>query len=291
MINKINKIILGTVQMGLPYGINNKTGQISEQESHKILKFAYDSGIDTLDTAEAYGDAHKIIGNFHRENPAIKFNIITKLPHNFKGNIGDTIQKYCETLDVVHLEAIMFHSYTTFTEHSDSINSLVNLKSERLVKSIGVSIYNNFEFEDLLNYEQIDLIQLPFNLLDNLSQKDNLLTIAKEKGKTVHSRSAFLQGLFFKDLTDNNTIVQALKKELTEIKEIATIENLDLLSLALNYCLQIEDIDKVLIGVDSLKQLIHNLAIIDKSISNEGIERINKINVANKSLLNPSLWK
>lgn len=291
MSNKSNKIILGTVQMGLPYGVNNKTGQIAEEESHRILKFAYDSGIYTLDTAEAYGTAHSIIGNFHRKNPAIKFDIITKLPHNFKGNIKDTIQEYCEVLGVEQLEAIMFHSYTTFVEHSDSLTDLVDLKSAGLAKSIGVSIYNNSEFENLLNYEQIDLIQLPFNLLDNLSQKDNLLIIAKEKGKTIHSRSAFLQGLFFKDLADNNAIVQALKKELSEIHKLTVIENLGISSLALNYCLQIEDIDKVLIGVDSLNQLIDNLSIIDESISNEGINRINEIIVEDKSLLNPSLWK
>ena len=286
-----HKIILGTVQMGIPYGINNKTGKISEEESHQILKYAYNSGINTLDTAEAYGEAHAIIGNFHRKNPDIKFKVITKLPHNFKGNIEDTIKEYCEVLCVEQLEAIMFHSYTTFTHHSDSLNDLVNLKSQNLVRLIGVSIYNNFEFEDLLNYNQIDLIQLPFNLLDNISQKGTLLKTAREKNKVIHSRSAFLQGIFFKDLADNNQVVQALKEELHEIHSIATTENLDIASLALNYCLQIDAIDNVLIGVDSLNQLIENLAILGKPISSDGIERINKIAVADKNLLNPSLWK
>ncbi|RYU92902.1 aldo/keto reductase [Emticicia agri] len=286
-----NKIILGTVQMGIPYGINNKTGKISEEESHQILKYAYEAGIHTLDTAEAYGEAHAIIGSFHRENPDIRFKVITKLPHNFKGNIENTVKNYCEVLCVEQLEAIMFHSYTTFTQHTDSLDELVDLKSQNLIKLIGVSIYNNNEFEDLLNYAQIDLIQLPFNLLDNVSQKGNLLNIARENNKVIHSRSAFLQGIFFKDIEDPNPVVQALKKELQEIHTIATTENLEISSLALNYCLQIEAIDNVLIGVDSLNQLIENLTILGKPISSDSINRINKIVVADKNLLNPSLWK
>ena len=42
---KISKLILGTAQMGLDYGINNSLGKIKKEESFKILKNAYDFGI------------------------------------------------------------------------------------------------------------------------------------------------------------------------------------------------------------------------------------------------------
>ena len=64
-----NKLILGTVQMGLPYGINNSTGKVSLEDSLEILDYAFENGIKTLDTAEAYGNAHEVIGIFHHHNP------------------------------------------------------------------------------------------------------------------------------------------------------------------------------------------------------------------------------
>ena len=71
----MSKFILGTVQMGLDYGINNSIGKISVEESFKILLKAYLSGITTLDTAEVYGEAHQLIGDFHRSHPEFKFQI------------------------------------------------------------------------------------------------------------------------------------------------------------------------------------------------------------------------
>ena len=68
--------------MGLPYGVNNSLGKISFENSCQILAKAFDLGISTLDTAEAYGDAHRVIGEFHKANPKVKFNVITKIPHD-----------------------------------------------------------------------------------------------------------------------------------------------------------------------------------------------------------------
>ena len=78
--NFANKLILGTAQMGLDYGINNHKGKISQKESLSILKVAYNSGIRILDTAEAYGDAHQLIGNYHKN----KIILNLKLSLNFR---------------------------------------------------------------------------------------------------------------------------------------------------------------------------------------------------------------
>ena len=87
----IEKIILGTVQMGLDYGINNSSGKISLDDSCIIFSKAFELGINTIDTAEAYGNAHQVIGKFHLLNPKIKFKVITKIPHDII--IGEIEQK------------------------------------------------------------------------------------------------------------------------------------------------------------------------------------------------------
>ena len=126
------KLILGTVQMGLDYGINSKFGKISFKESHQILLKAYKSGVITLDTAEAYGNAHQVIGEFHRSNPNHKFNIVTKVPHNFDSHsIENKIKEYLKDLEVNYLEVLMFHSFDSFKSNLGTVDKLLELKSNQ----------------------------------------------------------------------------------------------------------------------------------------------------------------
>ncbi len=287
--NMLNKIILGTVQMGLPYGIRNG-GALDYKDSEIILNRAYDVGIKELDTAEAYGNAHKVIGKYHELNPGQQFKVITKLPKEIDSNIESKINQYLNDLRVKELESIMFHAFDTLKQNPQALNVLQNLKEQNLINKIGVSIYTNEEFESLLNYDEVDLIQLPYNLLDNQNVRGEIIELAKEKSKIIHTRSAFLQGLFFMNPADKNKTVKSLKAELLLLRDIARVENLTVASLALNYCLQKKSIDKVLIGVDNINQFEQNLSISGQTITEESMERINKIFIVNQNLLNPALW-
>jgi len=286
-----SKFILGTVQMGLPYGINNTKGKGSLDDSLEILGHAFDNGIRILDSAEAYGNAHEIIGKFHNKYPHKIFKVITKLPNRKNVDILVKVEDYLKELNLNQLETLMFHSYDSYQNNIENFNILNKLKSEKKIKSIGVSVYTNDEIEKVILNDNIDIIQLPFNLFDNTNLRSDILMKAKSKGKIIHTRSALLQGLFFKDLNDTNNIVQKLKKELALISEISRKENTSISALALSYCLIQKTIDNVLIGVDSLNQLKDNIKSIHYKISPQIIEHINTIKIKNLDLLNPSLWK
>ena len=96
--------------------------------------------------------------------------------------------------------------------------------------------------------------------------------------------------MFFKDVSDSNAIVQKLKKELSGIKDIAKEANLSMSDLSLSFCLLQKNIDNVLIGVDSVKQLMENFNALKCVISQENRDKINAIKVQNLDVLNPSLW-
>jgi len=286
-----NKLILGTVQMGLPYGINNNSGKISLQNSIEILEYAFNNGIETLDSAESYGNAHEVIGIFHDQNPNKIFRVITKLPHQVNDDIVKKVDGYLKELKVNQLETLMFHSYASYEENIENFGLLKRLKLDKKIKTIGVSVYTNNEIEKVILNDDIDIIQLPFNLFDNTNLRSDILMKAKSKGKIIHTRSALLQGLFFKDIDDTNKIVQKLKKELTLISEISRNEKTSISALALSYCLHQKTIDNVLIGVDSLSQLKDNIKSISYKITPQTIEHIDTIEIKNLDLLNPSLWK
>jgi aryl-alcohol dehydrogenase-like predicted oxidoreductase len=287
----MSKIILGTVQMGLYYGINNKLGKISLEESHQILLRAYVSGITTLDTAEAYGNSHKVIGEFHKSYPNYRFNIVTKIPHSIeKNSIEIKIKEYLEDLGVNCIEILMFHSFDSFKSNQFTVDKLLELKSSGLINHIGVSVYSNDQLKYLLDKDDVTVVQLPFNLLDNYSVRGDLLEELKLKGKIIHSRSAFLQGLFFKKTNDENIIVRKLQSELEILNEIAIQSNCSIEELALSYCLHQKNIDNVIIGVDSEDHLNTNMKASSFKIEKDTMQKINNIKIEDLDLLNPSLW-
>lgn len=287
----MNKIVLGTVQLGLNYGINNNSGKPDKTESNKILSFAYDRGIRLLDTAEAYGDSQEIIGDYHKRSNN-KFDVITKLSSKktFK-NLTSRVLSDLDALNASSLYCYMFHSYSDFKLYYEvNKKEIGKLKESGIIRKIGTSIYTNEEMDDLLSYD-VDLIQLPFNLLDNHTQRGDLIMKAKEKGIEIHTRSVFLQGLFFKE-TDHlpNSLIE-LAGPLNSLKGIARAYKMAIPDLALSYVIQQKEIDKVLIGVESVKQLQQNIASVNSSIPDEAVKEIDNIKIENTQLLNPAKWE
>ena len=289
-----SKLILGTVQFGLNYGINNTIGKMSEDKVFELLENAYDLGIKTLDTAEAYGNAHSVISNFHKQSKK-RFNIISKYSSSnfdYPIDLVERIRVHCSNFNINYLEGYMFHSYNDFKMNiNNDPNVLDNIKNSGLVKKTGVSVYANDEIEDLLNFKNINLIQLPFNLFDNEYQRKEILEKAKKRNVEIHTRSVFLQGLFFKDINTLTNCLLPLKNNLSKLSLILKNYNISMDSLALNYPLNKTYIDKVLIGVDSLEQLKNNIKATENDFDKSIYEKIDCIQIKNTKLLNPSNWK
>lgn len=286
-----NKLILGTVQLGLPYGINNLLGKPDRQEAMLILDDAKRAGIDTLDTAKAYGSSMELIGRYHRDS-GFMFRVISKF-HAGNAELEREIKNELSLLAIKHFEAYLFHSFQDFDAVSPAtVKTILCLKQEGLIRKVGVSVYGNDQFEKAIHSSMADIIQLPYNLLDNDAQRGTLIKTAKSKGKELHVRSVFLQGLFFMEEERIPEKIRALKPYLKQIKELAEAERLTLQELALGYVLRNKAIDKVLIGVESAAQLKANLQAAERAaaLSDEAIQYINTIRVSETDLLSPVNW-
>jgi aryl-alcohol dehydrogenase-like predicted oxidoreductase len=292
-VQAIDKIILGTVQFGLHYGINNHSGKPAQDEINDILDLAYSSGIRMLDTAEAYGDSQSVIGTYHRERRH-RFNVITKFSAS-TGNLENLAVRVKSDNSAVACQSLygyMFHTYGDFDKYYDRYKEeIVAIKKAGLVSRFGVSVYTNTELEELLRYNTlIDFVQLPFNLLDNMNQRGKIIAAAKKQGIEIHTRSVFLQGLFFKKTGELSGKFSSLAPELKMIHELCMDQNINVEDLALNYTLRQSDIDFVLIGVETKKQLEANLRSLRIEIPESCFEAIDKITITNTDLLNPSMW-
>jgi len=284
----IKKIILGTVQFGLDYGINNTKGKPTFEEIFEILKYATSQGIEILDTADAYGNATEILGSFNIKYPG-SFAINTKFKVNHK-NLG---QQLSNTLKVLHLDKVntyFYHSFSDFKNYPELLLSLITLKQNNEIRKIGVSVYDNDEFRTIINTAEIDVIQFPFNLLDNYNQRGELMKLAKEKGKELQVRSIFLQGLLFKSPNDLPSILAPLKPYLQNINDLSKENHMTIEQMALSYALGQSEIDNVIIGIDNQKQLEINISAAENIITEEVNDAINKIHVKEVELLHPKNW-
>lgn len=284
-----SKLILGTVQFGLDYGINNLSGLPTLEKVFDLLDFA-NNYIICLDTARSYGVSEQRIGKYHRENLYRKFHVNTKFS---KGRIENPLEELVgaiKRLNISIIDTMMFHSLNDFKNNRKRMKLLLEEGKGRYFKKFGVSVYTIEELEQLKKIAEVEVIQVSFNLMDNHSKKGVILTELKELGKEIHVRSCFLQGLFFKSPDDLGQNLKGAAKYLDEINNIAIINNYSIGELALSYCTSKSYIDKVLIGVDSKDQLKENLNWASLALNKEVEKIIDCIDVKEKVLLNPSKW-
>lgn len=286
-----SKLILGTAQFGMDYGINNAVGKVPRSEVFEILNCAYENGMSSLDTAPVYGDAQKIIGEFHKEHKHIQFKVITKIPSGYPiESLNNLVDIFLSEMHVDCIEVLHFHSIETFlsADKQKVFEVFDGIKKSNKVKSFGVSLYENLEVEHL-SREIFDVIQLPYNLLDNINLRGNIIASLKQNEFAVHSRSVFLQGLFFKNIQEINSL--EVRTALTKLQDVCNLYNCDISHLALQYCLNNNNIDYTLIGVDSIKHLEKNLAFVSNALPNSIFDFVNNIIISDKSLINPSKWQ
>lgn len=253
------KITLGTVQFGLDYGITNNTGKPSFEEIKKILTVAQNNGIHQLDTAPSYGNAEQRLGTMNLD----EFSLYTKTPHFEKaaisiddlGKLRETFSHSLKQLNVNRVEGLLIHNVSDCYKTNSYLlfESLQELKQQNKVRKIGVSVYEPKDIEMILNHNlPVDIIQLPMNILDQRIVQTDLLYRLKTKNIEVHARSVFLQGIL---LGDQATIPKEKYGYVKNYFDDLNQYGLTKLEAALLFIQQIDEIDFVLLGVNSITNL------------------------------------
>lgn len=285
--NNINKLIIGSVQFGLKYGINNRTGQVCEEDVRKILTIASEFGINKIDTSSGYGESELILGKI-LNNSDLDFNIISKYSES-SGEINSTINQSLLHFKKKPLYGYLIHHFEYFKENKKILEILNHYKKEKKILKLGFSLYNTSELDYLLeNNISFDLIQMPYNIFDR--QFEPYFKILKKLNKEVHTRSVFLQGLFFKPHYEVIGKIKPLSKYLKFILDYCSKNNISLEALALNYVIKNELIDGILVGLDNPDQLKRNVNSIIQEFNKSHYDTISSIVVKENNLLNPRNW-
>ena len=282
------KLALGTVQFGLPYGINNQSGVPTDSELSEIFGIAKQAGIEILDSAQGYGNAEERLGRLTKN----EFQIITKFknlrsPYPFHTELSESLLKLRS--DSVY--AYMAHDGNLLIQNPSWWEGLQLAKERGLIKKIGYSLYSVEQLETLFANNMIpDIIQFPYNILDR--RFECFLPKLSALGVEIHSRSVYLQGLLQMDPNRISDYFNPLKPHLSLIREIAIKNQLTIGQICLGFVTNNVFINKVVVGIDNLFQLKENISICQTTnLSITILNELNSIEVKDNNLINPTNWK
>ncbi|MEA5561126.1 aldo/keto reductase [Planktothrix agardhii] len=286
----MKRLALGTVQFGLPYGVANQQGQVSIETATAILDCARANGIDTLDTAIAYGDSEQNLGKIGVDS----FRVVSKLSE-FPAELNDvsdwvleSVEGSLERLKIPRLHGLLLHrpDQLLSPEGGKLYKAMNLLKEKGLVDKIGISIYHHSELEALFSPFPFDLVQAPFNVLDRSLDRSGWLSRLKEAGVEVHVRSIFLQGLLLMNSSARPPYFERWRLLWEQWEQWLIDSGLTALQACIN-CVLSKDIDRVVVGVDCLSQLEEILV----ATAGEWSELPDNLCCDDPDLINPSRWK
>lgn len=297
------ELCLGTVQFGMDYGIRGQK-QPSVEQAVQMLDYATQNGINNIDTANAYGTAEDVVGEFLKKKtiPREKLFIISKFRPNLldeanedqyydimKANLENTLLR----LHTDYLDSYLLHS-ARYVWNDTIIDTLNRMKKEGYVKHVGVSVYETDEAKKCIERPNVDFMQLPYSIFDQRMKTDGVFKLAHkaEYPTQIHSRSAFIQGLILMKEDEVPDFLEKAKPIVRKIDELCQQYEVSRIELAMSYVKRQDSISHLVFGVDNLEQLQENIVLFENSLPNEIIDEFSKefVNI-DTDIVMPSLWK
>lgn len=302
---RISKLILGTVALGINYGINNINGLPAMQQRYDVLSTAFDGGINTLDTARGYGAAEQTIGDFiGNKNLQHSVNIITKFKlseqslssyRKAKEGVLVSIHDSLKELRISKLPICLLHMSRKLNKElvlQYLPRIFKELIEDQLIDVAGISIDHPLELEWFKEEPVIEAFQVPINIFDHRLLGNDTLQRLHENGKMIFARSIFLQGLLFlnPDQLKGNLVVA--KPYLEQLRLLADQEGISVAELAFSYILHMKCITSIVLGAENVNQVKQNIQLLNKpSLPKSVIAKIKEVfsNVP-EDVVTPGNW-
>ncbi|MBI9082619.1 MAG: aldo/keto reductase [Desulfobacterales bacterium] len=293
----INQLVLGTVQLGMPYGIANKLGQPNQNNATKIIEFAWNSGIKEFDTAQGYGEAEIVLGKAFQElgisdEVAVINKFSDRIDHLNEEIMQKELDKSLEKLGLSHFSSMMIHDESLLFKCSrglgDIFQKFIQLKK---FDSVGISIYSPENAIKALHEEVINFIQVPGNVIDRRFEEFGVFDLAKKKNKKVYIRSIFLQGLL---LMEPEQIPTKMNYSVPVIERFISLSDsfgLTREETAIGFIKNGFPECKVLLGVDSLKHLQKNMKAWSLEYPEDLVKKVREVfSDVPDNITNWNLW-
>ncbi len=267
----VSEIAFGGVEIGMPYGIGveNTSDMLSENEAIGLLHASLGAGINFFDTARMYGNSENIMGKAfkHRREEAV---ICTKCRHFLdkegkiprrpclKRIIKNSLDESLKALSTEHVEIFMLHQANLDVLENEEIPTIFQeLKKEGKIKASGVSTYTPEETQKAIETGVWDVIQLPFNLMDQ--RQATFFPAAKEKGIGLVVRSVLMKGLLSERAKNLHPALKKVEQHISGYAKLQKASGYSLPKLATKFALSFPEVSSILVGIDRKEYLEQSL--------------------------------
>jgi spore coat polysaccharide biosynthesis protein SpsF len=299
---------LGTAQLGLEYGVVNRTGKPSRSAAIKIVRQAIAHGVTALDTARAYGDSEELLGEALAGAWRSRVEVITKLDpfsalspdaseEQVRAAVDRSVSDSCRALRTDRLAVLLFHRWSHHDAwHGAAWKRLLDLRDSGKIAQLGASVYQPEEALAALEYPDIQHLQLPMNILDARWRASGIgAQIAQRPDVVVHARSVFLQGVLLHPAAAwppaGGYDVQRCAAKIGELSRRFGRESVADLSVA--YVRAQPWITSLVIGCETITQLEDNLRMFClPPLTPDQCDEIERcFSDVPADFLNPATWK
>jgi len=290
-------LVLGTVQLGMDYGVANKTGKPDLRTAFEIVRTAWDHGISFFDTAQAYGDSEEVLGKCFKKlrvgnkaQPAVISKIILNNNINDTDRIIKRVDVSIEKLGLYNLWGLMLHRESCLDTGEKFLTKIASkLKSSKKIENFGVSVYSAEKAIEALYMPEIDIVQVPFNVFDQRALDKGVFHLAAENKKTVFIRSVYLQGLLLLKPDQLSKEMEFSRKALKKYNDFCMTYNISRKLFALAFVINNAPDGMIVIGSEKPDQVKENVSLFEKA-KGISIPDSNSLSVSDQRVINPSLW-
>ncbi|MCD4744447.1 MAG: aldo/keto reductase [Desulfobacteraceae bacterium] len=293
----LSRLVLGTVQLGMDYGVANVTGKPDFADAAKVVQSAWMDGIHEFDTAQGYGDSEKSLGHIFK-SLGINFDvkviskIDTAIDHLDENALHNSIMCSLNNLKCTSLYGLMLHRESLLGIWDKGLGKLLDtFVKQGIIKHVGVSVYSPDKAIQALNLKEISMVQIPANIIDHRFKNAGVIELADELGKTLYVRSIFLQGLLLMDSDKLPVSMEFAKPVLKEFCKLSEEVKLTRHELAMGYVKSVYPNAKILFGAETVEQVKNNIEVWKKECSESVVNLIHdRFSKVDEQILNPSLW-
>jgi aryl-alcohol dehydrogenase-like predicted oxidoreductase len=285
------KLALGTAQLGLDYGATNRRGKPDRAEAVAIIRNALTAGIDTIDTAFAYGDAECLLGDVLPPDQPVR--IVTKIaatPHDQSKPLGEALAKSLRRLHRPVVDAVLLHDASLLVGPGGIriASELRALRTDGLARKVGVSVDDVEQLDRAAQMLDLDLVQLPLNVLDQRFRTSGWLGRLRKLGTEVHARSPFLQGVLIAPLDQLARYFAPITQKLKDFDSDMDSLSADRMAGCLAFGCQQDAVSRIVVGVNSCVELAEVLAAAERAAGLTG--DFSAYAVEDESMLAPWRW-
>ncbi len=262
--------MLGTVQLGLAYGIANRLGQPPYEDARSVIAAAFDGGVNCLDTAAGYGTSEEVVGRALADlGLAHKMTVVSKVVQMADGlsaTEADSIveQSVTRSLDRLRLDSLpicMFHTDANTLEYADS---LLRLRDRGLVRHVGASVNFPNLTDEIVRSGRADAVQLPTSVLDQRFIRAGIIREGASRRIAMFARSIYLQGLLF---VPEDEVLPELAEVIPVRRKLAALAaqtGISIAELAVRYLLGVDGLTCLVVGAESVEQVRENVRLVSK---------------------------